>query len=48
MNKQDMLTLSKTMLDKTINPEGQLQSQELCCHVMFPKGPSSVTDLPPA
>lgn len=42
------LTLSQIVLDKTditVNPVGCLLLSEFCYHVVFPKGPLSVTDL---
>lgn len=43
----DMHPLAKILLDITQNPAGRLLLQELCCHVTFPGGQLSVTDLLP-
>lgn len=43
----DMHPLAKILLDITQNPAGRLLLQELCCHVTFPAGQLSVTDLLP-
>lgn len=45
LNKLDMLTLAKIMLDLTLKPEGRLLLPEPCHHVAFPRGLLSLAEL---